>query len=78
MLVSLGSGPVAVDLYYKVKTCCCLFLFQLNKPSTAQAQGIFSRMGIIDKVLDAIVQKLAAQVNDQVNEGLAKSRRRNT
>jgi hypothetical protein len=28
-------------------------------------------MGFVDKGLDAIVQKLAAQVNDQVNEGLA-------
>jgi hypothetical protein len=71
IFVSLGSIPVAVDLYYKVMS---VSFPNSTSHQPHQAQGILSRMGFVDKGLDAIVQKLAARVNDQVKESLAKSR----
>ncbi|RDB17125.1 Adenosine monophosphate-protein transferase FICD [Hypsizygus marmoreus] len=39
-----------------------------------KAQNILSRMGIVDKSFDALLEKYSAQVNDQVSGALAKSR----
>jgi hypothetical protein len=41
IFVLLGAGSLAVNLFRKVKTFCCLFPFQLNEPSTAPGPGYF-------------------------------------